>query len=163
MSRTVMVWTHVELLPQASVARQVREMTFALPQVVEVASVYVIMGVPQLSMAVATPVVLVVVTAGQSSVTLAGQVITGAVVSTNVTVWLHWAVFPQASVARQMRVAIKVLPQPALVVVLRMLSEFVPHVSVTVGTSKVHAMPHSTLLLPEQVMTGAVVSTTVTV
>jgi hypothetical protein len=31
-SRTVMVWTQLALLPQASVAVQVREMTLALPQ-----------------------------------------------------------------------------------------------------------------------------------
>ena len=39
------------------------------------------------------------VSAGQSRVLSSGQVMTGAVVSTTVTVWLHWAVLPQASLA----------------------------------------------------------------
>ncbi len=51
---------------------------------------------------------------------LATQVMTGAVVSVTVTVWLHWAALPHASVAFQVRVAVKVLPQAALVLVLRM-------------------------------------------
>ena len=45
------------------------------------------------------------------------QVITGAVVSTTFTVWLHAFVLPQASVAFQVRVALKVLPHAALVAV----------------------------------------------
>jgi hypothetical protein len=86
MSRTVMVWTQVELLPHGSVARQVREMTFALPQLVLVESLNVIVGVPQVSVAVATPVAFVVVTAGQSRVRFVGHVMTGAVVSMIVTI-----------------------------------------------------------------------------
>src|SRR5437016_902074 len=39
------------------------------------------------------------------------QLMTGAVVSTTLTVWLHWALFAQASVADQVRVASKLLPQ----------------------------------------------------
>ena len=50
------------------------------------------------------PVALVVVTAGQSSVKLPGHVMTGAVVSTTVTVWLHVFELPQQSVATQTRV-----------------------------------------------------------
>src|SRR5262249_57937054 len=45
------------------------------------------------------------------------QVITGGVVSTTVTVWLHWAMLPQPSVACQVRVASKVLPQCPVVLV----------------------------------------------
>src|SRR6266508_4297995 len=57
-----------------------------------------------------------------STVLLPTQIMVGLVVSTTVTVWLQSAVLPQASVARQVRVASKVLPQwPAvLVTVLRM-------------------------------------------
>jgi len=39
------------------------------------------------------------------------QLMTGAVVSMTLTVWLHWALLPQVSVAAQVRVASKVLPQ----------------------------------------------------
>jgi hypothetical protein len=46
-----------------------------------------------------------------STVLLGTQVMDGFVVSTTVTVWLHSAVLPQASVPRQVRVASKVSPQ----------------------------------------------------
>src|SRR5437016_774517 len=39
------------------------------------------------------------------------QLMIGAVVSMTWTVWLHWALLPQASVAAQVRVASKVFPQ----------------------------------------------------
>src|SRR5713226_3760167 len=93
------------------------------------------------------------------------HVITGPVVSVTVTFWLHWAKLPQASVACQVRVASKVVPQwPAvLVTVLTIVIVLLPLLSVAVGGSKVQAIPCSTVLfvLP-QVITGAVVSTTVT-
>src|SRR5712664_2693582 len=93
------------------------------------------------------------------------QVITGAVVSTTVTFWLQEALLPQASVACQARVASKVLPQwlAVLVTVLTIVIVLVPLLSVAVGVSKVQAVPNSTVLLVLlQVITGAVVSTTVT-
>src|SRR3989475_12729797 len=93
------------------------------------------------------------------------QVITGAVVSATVTFWLHWEKFPQASVACQVRVASKVLPQcPAiLVTVLTIVIVLLPLLSVAVGASNVQAVPSSTLLLLLlHVITGAVVSTAVT-
>ena len=70
---------------------------------------------------------------------------------------------PQASVARHVRVAVKVFPHAALVVVLTTVTLFVPHVSLALGESKFHAAPHSTVLAATQVMVGAVVSCTVTV
>src|SRR3989442_7706135 len=72
---------------------------------------------------------------------------TGAVVSTTVTVWLHWGLLVQASVACQVRVASKVLPQwPAvLVTVLRMVMVAVSLLSVAVGGSKVQARPSTSL------------------
>src|SRR5262245_33155084 len=93
---------------------------------------------------------------------LSTQVMVGLVVSTTVTFWLHSAVLPQASVARQVRVASKVFPQwPALfVTVLRMVMVTVPQVSVALGGSKLHALVHSTDLLPSQVIAGLVVLTT---
>jgi hypothetical protein len=90
---------------------------------------------------------------------------TGRVVSTTVTVWLHCAKFVQASLTRQVRVAVKVLPQVALVTVLTMaMDTFVPpQPSFAVGAVKLQALPHSTTKFDAQFNTGAVVSTTVTV
>src|SRR5258706_7135954 len=93
------------------------------------------------------------------------QIITGAVVSTTVTFWLQAAPLPQASVATHSRVASKVLPQwlAVLVTVLTMVIVLVPPVSVAVGASKVQGVPISIVLLVLlQVITGAVVSITVT-
>src|SRR6266568_4632105 len=93
------------------------------------------------------------------------HVITGTVVSTTVTFWLQEALLPQASVACQVRVASKVLPQwlAVLVTVLTIVIVFVPLLSVAVGASKFQAVPSSIVLLVLlQVITGAVVSTTVT-
>src|SRR5947199_236371 len=93
------------------------------------------------------------------------QVMSGAVVSTIVTFWLQELLLPQASVACQVRVASKVLPQcpVTLVTVLRIVIVALPLLSVAVGASKIQASPCSTVLLVLlHVMTGAVVSTTVT-
>src|SRR6266446_2394820 len=91
------------------------------------------------------------------------MVTTGAVVSITVTVWLHWALLPQGSVACQVRFALKELPQPALVRVLTTVIVALPQESVAVGASKVQAAPSSTVLLLLQLMIGAVPPTTVTV
>jgi hypothetical protein len=92
---------------------------------------------------------------------------TGAVVSTTVTVWLHCALFPQASVARQVRVATKVFPQrpAALVTVLTTATAtLVPeHSSVAVGASNPHVVPHWAVLFGRHTSTGGVVSMTHTV
>src|SRR5229473_2840573 len=73
------------------------------------------------------------------------QVMTGAVVSRTVTLWLQELLLPQASVAAQVRVASKVLPQcPAvLVTVLRMEIAAVPLLSAALGASKLQAAPSS--------------------
>ena len=55
------------------------------------------------SLAVATPVALVRVSAGQLSVTLPGQVMLGGLVSWTVIVWTHVARLVQASAAVQVR------------------------------------------------------------
>src|SRR5258705_12679347 len=93
------------------------------------------------------------------------HVITGAVVSTTVTIWLQELLLPQASVACQVRVASKVQIRRAarLVRVLRIVIVALLLLSVAVGASNVQAAPCSTVLLVLlHVMTGAVVSTTVT-
>src|SRR5436190_24234380 len=99
-----------------------------------------------------------------STVLSATQVMPGAVVSTTVTFWLQRALLPQASVASHVRVASKVFPQwPAvLVTVLTMALVTSPQVSLRLGESKVQAAVHSAVLLPTQVIVGAVVSITVT-
>src|SRR5437660_1220148 len=90
---------------------------------------------------------------------------TGAVVSTTVTFWLHELLLPQASVACQVHVASMLVPHSlfTFVIVLRIVIVALPLLSLAVGASKVQAAPWSTVLLVLlHVMTGAVVSTTVT-
>jgi hypothetical protein len=139
-------------LPQASVARQVRVAVSVLPQVLFVTVLtIVIVFVPQVSVAVGVSKVHGVV---HSMSLPPAQVMTGAVVSTTVTVWLHDATLPHASVTRHVRVAVNVLPQVALVVVLTIAMLLVPQPSLAVGESNVHAEVHSTVLLLAHVITG---------
>src|SRR5213083_3136250 len=105
----------------------------------------VMVTLPQVSLAVGASKDQALV---HSTILSGTQVMVGLVVSTTVTFWLQSAVLPQASVARQVRVASKVLPQwPAvLVTVLTIVMVLLPLLSVAVGTSKVQAVPISTLL-----------------
>src|SRR5713101_1357109 len=95
----------------------------------------VTVAVPQVSLAVGGSKFQVLV---HSTVLLGTQVMVGGVWSSTVTFWLHSAVLPQASVARQVRVASKVLPQwpVRLVTVPTMVRVAVPQVSKAVGGSK---------------------------
>src|SRR6266852_5735969 len=123
----------------------------------------IIVTVPLLSVAVGASKVQAIPCSTVLFVLL--HVMTGAVVSTTVTFWLQELLLPQASVACQVRVASKVLPQwpVTLVTVLRIVIVALPLLSVAVGASKVQAVPCSTVLFVLlHVMTGAVVSTTVT-
>src|SRR5207237_10671450 len=110
-SCSVTVWLHSAVLPQASVARQVRVAAKVFPQwpvrLVTVPTM-VMVTLPQVSLAVGASKFQPL---AHSTVLLPTQVIIGGVWSSAVTVWLHSAVLPQASVARQVRVAAKVLPQ----------------------------------------------------
>jgi hypothetical protein len=84
----------------------------------------------------------------------------GAVLSTRAIVWLHVLVFPHGSVATHVRVATNVLPQPKLVTVPCTAILTVPQVWLAVGTSKLKSpTPHSLVLFPAQVITGAKVET----
>src|SRR4029078_3716922 len=76
------------------------------------------------------------------------QVMTGAVVSTMVTFWLQVLLLPQASVAAQVRVASKVVPQcpVTLVTVLTIVIVLLPLLSVAVGALNGEATPCSTFL-----------------
>ncbi len=75
---------------------------------------------------------------------LVGQLITGGVVSTTVTVWLQKLVLPQASAAIHVRVAQKLPPQMGLVTVFTMVTTMLlgEQLSVATGTSKSHTLPH---------------------
>src|SRR5439155_10576561 len=81
-STTVMVWSQVLLLPQASVAFQCRVMVLVLTQPVTSVSVWLMAALPQVSLPVAVPVAVGSVEAVHSTVLLAGQLMVGAVVST---------------------------------------------------------------------------------
>src|SRR5688572_2316209 len=109
-STTVMVWSALALLPHASSAVQVRAIRFALPHKLVTTSLKVMIDDPPASVALATPVALVAVFAGNSSVTSAGACNTGAVVSTTVMVWRALALLPHASAAVQVRAIRTVLP-----------------------------------------------------
>jgi hypothetical protein len=161
----VTICVQVLLLPHASVARQVRVALNVFPQkpVLFVTVLWMLTElVPQVSLAVGPSKFQLAV---QSTVLLGTQVMVGAVVSTTVTVWLQSEWLPHASVARQVLVALKVFPQKPLtfVTVVTMLMAFVPQVSLALGASKFQRLVHSTVLLGTQAITGAVVSTTVTV
>src|SRR6266496_866250 len=121
----------------------------------------VMVTVPQVSLAVGGSKVQML---PYSTVLFGTQVIVGLVVSITVTFWLQSAVLPQASVARQVRVASKVLPQcpVRLVTVLRTVMVTLPQVSVAVGVSNDQLLVHSTVLLGTQVMVGGVWSSSVT-
>src|SRR5437762_14122769 len=105
-------------MSQASVACQVRVASKVLPQwpVMLVTVLRIVMvALPLLSVAVGASKVQAEPCSTVLFVLL--HVITGAVVSTTVTFWLQELLLPQASVASQVRVASKVLPQwPATLV-----------------------------------------------
>src|SRR5437763_560401 len=107
-------------------------------------------ALPQVSLAVGASNDQVLV---HSTDLLPTQVMLGWVWSSTVTFWLQLAVLPQASVARELRVASKVLPQRPvrLVTVPRMVMVALPQVSLAVGVSNDQVLVHSTVLLGTQV------------
>src|SRR5438034_11454213 len=98
-----MVCTQVSKLPLSSVAFQVRVMTPVLPQPGAKASVWLMATLPQVSLPVAKPLVVGLVSPVHSTVVLGGQVIDSLVVSTTVMVWTKFGRLPQSSVAGQVR------------------------------------------------------------
>src|SRR6266852_1883010 len=102
------------LLPHASIAVQRREITFAPPQVLLTESLKPIVTELQVSVAVAIPVLFVLMLAGHSKVTFVGQVIRGLVVSWTVMVWTQEELLPHASLAVQVREMIFEPPQVLL-------------------------------------------------
>src|ERR1051326_1382162 len=104
-SWTVTVWLQSAVLPQASVARQVRVVSNVLPQCpAELVTVprMVMVTPPHVSLAVGGSNAQAL---EHSTDLLPTQVMIGLVVSCTVTFWLQSAVLPQASVARQVRAA----------------------------------------------------------
>jgi len=141
------------------VATQVRVATKALPQD-ELVTVLRMDTEAEPQVSLATGVSKVRLPPPHWLVLLPEQVIDGALVSTLAMVWLHLLVLPHWSVATQVRVATKALPQVELVNVLRMDTVGMPQLSLALGESKVRLpMPHWLVLFPTQVMVGGVVST----
>jgi hypothetical protein len=153
------VWLQLLVLPELSVATQVRVATKVIPQprLVEVLKIETV-TTPHVSPAfgssnanVPTP---------HSLVLFPAQVIEGRVVSTSAIVWLHVLTLPQGSVAAQVRVATNVLPPVRFVIVSTIEIAGVPQESLATGSSKIKLpTPHSLVLLPAQLIAGAVVST----
>src|SRR5258705_9099300 len=111
-STMVMVWVDWSLLPQASVAVQVRMNETVLPHSWLCAlSLWVTVTLPQVSLAVGSPVALGAVEPAHSTEASGTSLMVGAVVSTMVMVLVDWAVLPQAAVAVQVRTNEPVLPQ----------------------------------------------------
>src|SRR3569832_243981 len=100
------VWLHCELLPQASIAAQVRDASKVLPQWPAVfVTVLMIVIVTLLLMSVAVGASKVHAMPSCTVLFVLAQFITGAIVSTMFTVWLHCELLPHASIAEQVRVA----------------------------------------------------------
>ena len=98
------------------------------------------------------------------TVKLEPQVITGGNVSTSLTCCEHVALLPQQSTACQMRIWMRLHNGPVLTVLITVTVTFVPqHASEAVGGSKVHVLPHCTVLFDAQISTGGVMSATKTV
>ena len=140
-------------------------MTLVPPQLLLTESLKLIVTEPQPSVAVATPVALVVVGAGQSSVRLGGAVMTGGVVSLTVMVWTALRLLPHWSVAVQVREMTLALPQLLLTESLK-LTLTDPQLSWAVATPVTLVLVlagHSSTTLLGGVMLGGVVSRTVMV
>jgi hypothetical protein len=93
---------------------------------------------------------------------LLGQLITGGLVFSTVTTWLQVALLLQQSVASQVRM-MTCGQTPLVTVSITVIVTLLQHASKAVGASKLHAVPHSTVLLVAHISTGGLVFSTVTV
>src|SRR5438093_9989559 len=109
-----MVWMQLLLLPHTSVAVQVRKIVFAAPQLLLTESLKRTVTAPHKSWALATPVMFVLVSAGQSSTRFGGQTSVGGVESRTVIVCRQLTLLPHVSVAVQVRETVGALPQLVL-------------------------------------------------
>jgi hypothetical protein len=114
-SRMVINCVPVAVLPQVSVALQIREINFAPPQLLLTTSLKVTVTFPQPSCAVAIPVFRTFVFAGHSRVRFAGNVSVGGVESRTVIVWVAFVTLPQRSRAVHVRWTTFVPPQLVIV------------------------------------------------
>lgn len=164
LSSTTIVCMQLLELPQSSVATQVREMVLSCGHAPpEVTSLKVTVGVPsQLSVAVAVPFAAGNVLDPHWIVVLAGHVIDGAVLSSTKIVCTQEPVFPQSSVATQVRVIVLSCGQaPATVaslnVIVGVASQLSEDVAFPVFAGSVLAV-HWIVIFGGQVIDGPTVS-----
>src|SRR6185503_19281685 len=142
MSRTEMVWEQVAVLPQSSVAVQVRLMAnLILPPMAQLpgrfSSEWLRLTPPHRSLATGSGKTGM---SGQSMVVLGAQEMLGAAVSRTEMVWEQVAVLPQSSVAVQVRLMAYLILPPMAQLPGRFSSEWVrlapPHRSLATGSGK---------------------------
>src|SRR5438093_11086410 len=114
MSRTGMFCTQGAMLPQPSLAVQVRVITLVPPLFLLAESLTAIVTLSLHDALPILPVTLVLVLAGHSSTRLGGQLIVGGIVSRAVTVWTQLLPLPHWSLAVQVREITLVAPQRLL-------------------------------------------------
>src|SRR5439155_27122146 len=163
-SLKVIVCRQVALLPQPSMAVQVRR-TMPLPVqlVLPKASTKLMLAIPlHVSVALAIPVLLVVGRTVHSRVRSAGQVMSGSVVSLKLMVCRQAALLPQPSVAVQVR---RMVPLPVQLMMSNASTKLILltplHVSVADAVpvlAVVGKTVHSKVMSAGQVMSGCAVS-----
>ena len=170
-STIVTVWLQKAELPQVSVARHVRVTLKILGQR-GTAALVTVLTTSISTLFKSQRSVAVGMSKAQSvphcTLLSEPQARAGGIVSTMVTVWLQKAALPQVSVARQVRVTLKILGQRGTATLVTVLTTsistlFKSHLSTALGMSKAQAVPHSTDLSCSQVMFGGSMSTMVTV
>src|SRR6185503_855747 len=166
MSCTEMVWEHVAVLPQSSVAVQVRLMAYLiLPPMAQLpgrfSSEWVRLTPPQRSLASGSGKLGMF---GQSIVLSGAQEMLGAAMSRTEMVWEQVAVLPQSSVAVQVRLMANLILPPMAQLPGRFSSEWLrltpPHRSLATGSGKTGMSGQSMVVLGAQEMLGAAVSRT---
>jgi hypothetical protein len=159
LSFTVIVALQVEVLPQSSVALQIRVFTTGQEPLGVVLTTTTSTVASQASEAVALPHTT---TAGHAMVVLAGQVIDGAVLSFTVMVALQVEVLPQSSVALHIRV-FTTGQEPLGVVLTTTTSTVASQASEAVALPQFGVAGQAMVVLAGQVIDGAVLSFTVMV
>jgi hypothetical protein len=159
---TAMVNEHEFVLPHASLATHKTVLVVLAWNAVPDGGDEVTVTLLQVSVAVTDQVTMMLLVQVVTTM-FVGQTMLGGLVSTTVTVWLQMETLLQTSIACHVRV-INCGQLPFVIVPTTVMVTFVPEqVSKAVGASKVHAVPHCTILLVAQVSDGGVISTTVTI
>jgi hypothetical protein len=159
-SSTLMIWEAEAMLPQASVATQVRVSLYCpaqFPGVVVIVEVSV--TVPR-QLSVAVGVTQFGVSEHWITVAPGSAEITGTVVSITLITCEAVATLPHESVAVHVRVCVKLFAQePGVVTVLDVSVTWPPQLSVTVGVIQLHVSEHWIVVAPGRAeITGGVVS-----